>query len=67
MQTRVDELADKANEGLLTDAERVEYLSFIEAMDVIMIFLLRVRQRTSKSSARHPSKKSKRARKPSKR
>ena len=41
LQARIDELAGKANEGELTDAERSEYDTYIEAMDLIA--LLRVK------------------------
>ncbi|MEO1528974.1 MAG: hypothetical protein AAFX06_26430 [Planctomycetota bacterium] len=41
MQSRIDELAAKANEGLLTEDERREYDTYVEAMDVIA--LLRVK------------------------
>src|SRR4051794_40304425 len=34
-RVRIDELADKANEGTLTDPERVEYAEYVEAMDLI--------------------------------
>ena len=37
VQARIDELADKCNEGELTDAERAEYLAYIDAIDVISI------------------------------
>jgi hypothetical protein len=41
LQARLDELGEKANEGLLTEEERSEYLTYVEAMDVIA--LLRVK------------------------
>jgi hypothetical protein len=34
-QARLDHLADKANEGLLSDDERAEYASFVDAIDVL--------------------------------
>jgi hypothetical protein len=43
-QAKVNELADRANEGLLTDEERAEYLSFVEAMDLIGILQCKARQ-----------------------
>jgi hypothetical protein len=36
-QARIDELADKCNEGLLTDAERDEYDEYLHAIHVIGI------------------------------
>lgn len=39
-QQRLDELSAKANEGTLTEQERSEYDTYVEAMDVIA--LLRV-------------------------
>jgi len=40
LQARLDELGEKANEGTLTEEERSEYQTYVEAMDVIA--LLRV-------------------------
>jgi hypothetical protein len=40
---RIADLAEKANEGLLTDDERAEYLSFIETMDLVSILQAKVR------------------------
>jgi hypothetical protein len=37
LETTLADLADRANEGLLTDVERVEYLEFIEIMDLLAI------------------------------
>jgi hypothetical protein len=36
-QARIDELADKCNEGVLTDAERDEYDDYLQAIHVIGI------------------------------
>lgn len=41
LQARLDELGKKANDGTLTQAERSEYDTYVEAMDVIA--LLRVK------------------------
>lgn len=41
LQARLDELGEKANEGTLTEEERSEYQTYVEAMDVIA--LLRVK------------------------
>jgi hypothetical protein len=45
MDARVEELADKANEGQLTTDERREYETFIEANDFVAILLARARSR----------------------
>ncbi len=36
-QERIDELARKANEGTLTNKERVEYEGYVEAGDLIAL------------------------------
>ncbi|MCH8046345.1 MAG: hypothetical protein IID44_21770 [Planctomycetes bacterium] len=41
LQARLDELGNKANDGTLTAAERAEYATYVETMDVIA--LLRVK------------------------
>jgi hypothetical protein len=43
-RSRIDELARKANEGELTESERVEYHDYIEAMDLIAILQSKARQ-----------------------
>jgi hypothetical protein len=42
-QSRLDELAAKANEGQLTDDERQEYEEFVEGIDLIGILKARAR------------------------
>lgn len=42
-QDRIDELADKANDGLLNDEERSEYAAYIDAIDVISILQAKAR------------------------
>lgn len=44
VQERVDVLAEKANEGLLTDAERAEYEACINTDDFISILKLKARR-----------------------
>ena len=44
VQERVSELASKANEGLLTDAERAEYESCINTDDFISNLKLKARR-----------------------
>ena len=43
VQARIDELAVKSNEGLLTDPERDEYLAYVDAIDVISILQAKAR------------------------
>lgn len=44
VQARVDLLAERANEGLLTGEERAEYEAFINTADVISILKLKARR-----------------------
>jgi hypothetical protein len=44
IQARIDELAEKANEGLLTPQERAEYEEFVEAADLIAILQAKARR-----------------------
>jgi hypothetical protein len=44
VQERVSELASKANEGILTDAERAEYEACINTDDFISILKLKARR-----------------------
>ena len=41
VQERVDALAERANEGLLSDEERAEYEAFVNASDFIAILKLK--------------------------
>jgi len=43
-QARIDELADKCNEGLLTDDERDEYERYVHAIHVIGILQRKARR-----------------------
>jgi len=45
VQERIDALAERANEGLLTDDERGEYEASINAADFISILKLKARHR----------------------
>ena len=45
-QNRLDELGRLANEGGLSDMERQEYDTYVEAMDVIALLRVRVLSRT---------------------
>jgi hypothetical protein len=44
VQSRVEELAQRANEGLLTPAERSEYQSYVDAADMITLFKLKAKR-----------------------
>jgi hypothetical protein len=43
VQERIDYLADRSNEGLLTDEERDEYEGYLHAIDVIAILQAKAR------------------------
>ena len=43
VQERIDELAERANEGTLSDSERSEYEALINAADFISILKLKAR------------------------
>jgi hypothetical protein len=43
LQARMDELADKANEGSLTPAESQEYREYVDGIDFIAIFKAKAR------------------------
>jgi hypothetical protein len=46
-EARIQELAEKANEGQLTPAERDEYEQFVNGMDLIAILQIKARKRLS--------------------
>jgi hypothetical protein len=50
MQNRVDYLADRCNEGLLTAEEREEYLGYLHAIDVIAVLQAKTRSQLRESS-----------------
>jgi hypothetical protein len=50
-QARLDELAEKSNEGLLTPEERTEYEGYVRAIDLITILQLKARTLLDKESA----------------
>ncbi|HEY7117951.1 MAG TPA: hypothetical protein VH475_15295 [Tepidisphaeraceae bacterium] len=50
-QARAAELAEKANEGLLTEEERTEYAEYIEAVDLIGIVQATARSALARRSA----------------
>ena len=43
LQTRLDYLADRANEGLLSGSEREEYEQYVEAIDLAAIIRLKAK------------------------
>ncbi len=43
MQCRIDYLADRSNEGLLTAEEREEYAGYLHAVDVVAILQAKAR------------------------
>ncbi len=43
LQARIDELADKCNEGELTPKEAAEYDSFVDVIDVISVLKTQAR------------------------
>ncbi len=49
VQERVDKLAERANEGLLTDDERAEYEALINAEDLVAILKLKARRQLSEA------------------
>ncbi len=50
-QARFDELADKANEGQLSDAERIEYEKFREAFHFLTIVQAKARSLLDRANA----------------
>ncbi len=47
-QARLDELGAKANDGTLTDQERSEYATYVEAMDVVALLRVKALARSKK-------------------
>jgi hypothetical protein len=52
-QARLDELAEKSNEGLLTAEERTEYEGYVRAIDLITVLQLKARSLLEKEGAVH--------------
>jgi hypothetical protein len=44
LQERIEELADRSNEGLLTDSERAEYESYVEGAEILSLIKLKARR-----------------------
>jgi hypothetical protein len=53
-QARLDELGAKANEGTLTEEERTEYSTYVEAMDVVALLRVKALVRSNKERADSP-------------
>lgn len=49
-QARLDELGAKANEGTLTESERSEYATYVEAMDVVALLRVKSLARSKKQA-----------------
>jgi hypothetical protein len=47
VQARIDELAEKCNDGGLTPVERAEYQDIVEAIDFISLLQAKARARLS--------------------
>ena len=52
LQTRINELAAKANEGELSEAERSEYDTYVEAMDVIALMRVKSMKKVDRKPPR---------------
>jgi hypothetical protein len=50
-QTRMAELADKCNEGLLTPTEHAEYESYVQAVDMVSILQAKARVWLTRNNA----------------
>jgi hypothetical protein len=50
VQARIDYLAERANEGLLTDDERDEYDGYLSAIDVIAVLQAKARAQLRRHS-----------------
>ena len=50
IQAKIEELAEKANEGRLSDAERADYEEYIKAVDLIAVLQFRARAAIAKRS-----------------
>lgn len=51
VETRIEDLRQKANEGTLTPAEDAEYKDFIEAVDLVSIVQAKARRFLSRQAA----------------
>ena len=44
IQARIEDLADRCNEGQLTDAERAEYDGYVEGAEIVSLIKLKARR-----------------------
>jgi hypothetical protein len=44
IQARIEELAERCNEGQLTEAERVEYDGYVEGAEIVSLIKLKARR-----------------------
>lgn len=51
LEARIEELREKANEGVLTPAEDAEYKDFVEALDIVSIMQAKARRVLSRQAA----------------
>jgi hypothetical protein len=51
LQSRVDDLADKANAGTLTDEERSEYDRYLAAFHLVTLLQVQARKRLNQPAA----------------
>jgi hypothetical protein len=51
VQSRIDALAERANNGVLSEEERVEYEAFINAADLISILKLKAQRHLDSSQS----------------
>jgi hypothetical protein len=50
LQARIEELAEKSNEGELTEVERAEYLGYVQANKFVAIFQAQARRRLAEGA-----------------
>ena len=51
VQARIDSLAERANDGVLSEEERAEYDAFINAADFISILKLKIRRQQNSNGS----------------
>jgi len=44
LEARIQELADRSNEGLLTDQEQAEYRGYVEGAEILSLIKLKARR-----------------------
>ena len=52
LQSRIDELAKKASDGELSESERSEYETYVEAMDVVALMRVKSMQKVNGKTPR---------------